>query len=97
MTSAHPHPHPRRRGTTLIEAVAVVPTTFLILARRAGSIRDRAVLSSWLYGVAHKVATRCRSEVLRRRSHETTADVIEFQSRPRPGCLPSSGPSWTTS
>src|SRR4051794_8620555 len=41
--------------------------TFLVLARRAGTIRNRAVLSSWLHGVAHRVATRCRSEVLRRR------------------------------
>ena len=30
--------------------------TFLILARRAGSIRKREVLSSWLYGVAYRVA-----------------------------------------
>jgi RNA polymerase sigma factor (sigma-70 family) len=46
--------------------------TFLILARRAGSIRKREVLSSWLYGVAYRVAVRSRSDVLRRRSYETS-------------------------
>src|SRR5947208_16816484 len=45
--------------------------TFLILARKAGSIRKREVLSSWLYGVAYRVSVRARSEVLRRRSVET--------------------------
>ena len=50
--------------------------TFLILARRAGSIRKREVLSSWLYGVAYRVAVRSRSDVLRRRSYET-ASVLD--------------------
>ncbi len=45
--------------------------TFLVLARRAGSIRQREVLSSWLYGVAYRIAVRARSEVLRRRAIET--------------------------
>ena len=34
--------------------------TFLILARRAGSIRKREVLGGWLCKVAHRVAARAR-------------------------------------
>ena len=34
--------------------------TFLILARKAGTIRDREVLGSWLFGVAYRVAYRAR-------------------------------------
>jgi RNA polymerase sigma factor (sigma-70 family) len=37
--------------------------TFLVLVRRAGSIRHRALLGNWLYGVATKVARRARSKV----------------------------------
>jgi hypothetical protein len=35
--------------------------TFLILARRASAIRKRSSLGSWLYGVAHRVALKARS------------------------------------
>jgi RNA polymerase sigma factor (sigma-70 family) len=51
--------------------------TFLILARKAGSIRKREVLSSWLYGVAYRVATRARTDLLRRRSFETGVSVLD--------------------
>jgi len=40
--------------------------TFLILARRAGSIRDRGRLGGWLHGVACRVADRARREASRR-------------------------------
>ena len=48
--------------------------TFLILVRKAPSIRDRQQLSSWLYGVAYKVATRARRAAIRRRNRESTPD-----------------------
>lgn len=44
--------------------------TFLVLVRRAGSLRDRDLLANWLYGVALKVATRCRRDRSRRRTRE---------------------------
>jgi RNA polymerase sigma factor (sigma-70 family) len=40
--------------------------TFLVLARRAGAIRDRECVGSWLYGVALRVAARGRANSIRR-------------------------------
>ncbi len=34
--------------------------TFLVLVRKAGTLRRRDLLGNWLYGVAHRVATRSR-------------------------------------
>ncbi|MHB1558599.1 MAG: RNA polymerase sigma factor, partial [Isosphaeraceae bacterium] len=44
--------------------------TFLVFLRRAGSIRERASVASWLHGVAHRVASRARVESARRRRIE---------------------------
>lgn len=44
--------------------------TFLVLVRKAGSLRDRELLGNWLYGVAYRVALRARAEAARRRSRE---------------------------
>jgi len=44
--------------------------TFLVLARRAGSVRKRESLASWLYGIAHRVARRSQADSSRRREHE---------------------------
>src|SRR5690242_4471030 len=45
--------------------------TFLVLVRRAGSLRDRELLSNWLYGVALRVASRARRDRARRRIGRT--------------------------
>lgn len=55
--------------------------TFLILARKAGSIRDRELLGNWLYGVALRVATRARADAARRRDRERPGDVEEALDR----------------
>src|SRR5437660_4412178 len=47
--------------------------TFLVLARKAGSVRDAGALASWLYGVAARVALRARRGAARRRAREQRA------------------------
>jgi RNA polymerase sigma factor (sigma-70 family) len=43
--------------------------TFLVLVRRASSIRDPGRLGPWLHGVARRVALRARSEAARCHAH----------------------------
>jgi RNA polymerase sigma factor (sigma-70 family) len=43
---------------------------FLVLARRAGTIRDRRLLASWLYEVAYRISVKARVEGVRRRARE---------------------------
>lgn len=47
--------------------------TFLVLARKAGSIRRREGLGSWLHGVAYRVAQKARAATARRRAVEAKA------------------------
>jgi RNA polymerase sigma factor (sigma-70 family) len=54
----------------LQDAEDAFQATFLVLARKAGSIRDRRVLGHWLYEVAYRIAMRARTNGVRRRTHE---------------------------
>jgi RNA polymerase sigma factor (sigma-70 family) len=50
------------------EAEDAFQATFLVLVRKIRSVRVDGSLGRWLYGVAHRVAIRARSEAERRRS-----------------------------
>src|SRR6476660_4039149 len=54
--------------------------TFLVLARKAESIRKGQSLGSWLYGVAYKTALKARAKAANRRSHEVKAPVRPVSS-----------------
>ncbi len=54
----------------LDEAEDAFQATFLVLVRRAGSIRSRGSIASWLYGVASRVSARARVTAGRRGRHE---------------------------
>jgi RNA polymerase sigma factor (sigma-70 family) len=62
--------------------------TFLILARRAGSIHQPDLLSQWLHGVALRTAREARMQAHRRREREasriegTGAEPIDRAGRP---------------
>src|SRR5207245_9607749 len=48
--------------------------TFLLLARGASSIRKTEAIASWLYRVAHRVATKARQNMARRHFQERQGD-----------------------
>ena len=51
--------------------------TFLVLVKKAGSLRDADQLSPWLHGVARKVALQARAVASKRRVRETLGVEIE--------------------
>ena len=80
--------------------------TFLVLVRRAGTLRRRDLLGNWLYGVAHRVAMRSRAVAARRSARAPHGqDVVErldaghrpaewrrvVRARPRAGALAARG------
>jgi RNA polymerase sigma factor (sigma-70 family) len=64
------------------EADDAFQATFLVLARRARSIRVEGTLGPWLFGVATRVAMRARSDERRRRARERNG--LDRLERPGP-------------
>jgi RNA polymerase sigma factor (sigma-70 family) len=62
------------------DAEDVFQGTFLLLVRKAASIRKRESVGSWLHGVAHRLALKAREKGFRRRVHEKrAADMRDTQ------------------
>jgi RNA polymerase sigma factor (sigma-70 family) len=61
--------------------------TFLILAQKAGTIRKKASVGSWLYGVAYRTARQARLRSARRQRHESACPR-------RNAAFPPDDPSW---
>jgi RNA polymerase sigma factor (sigma-70 family) len=51
--------------------------TFLVLACKAASVRNRGAVGSWLYGVAYRTAGKARARAARRHLKEREAAVTE--------------------
>ncbi len=58
--------------------------TFLVLARKAATVRPPEALPAWLHGVARRVALKTRSARLRHRRVERPLAATAMDSRPDP-------------
>jgi len=61
--------------------------TFVLLFRKAGSIRECNALGGWLHRVAYRVAVQARSDAARRRDVEKAACALRVAATPAPDGL----------
>ncbi len=54
--------------------------TFLVLVRKASSLRSPSLLASWLHGVARRTALEARSLAARRRARESAVSPLAMMS-----------------
>jgi RNA polymerase sigma factor (sigma-70 family) len=62
--------------------------TFLVLVRKAQSVRRRGTVGAWLYGVACNVARKSRANALRRRAKELAAQRTPSPAPTEPDVRP---------
>jgi RNA polymerase sigma factor (sigma-70 family) len=67
------------------DAEDVVQATFLVLAQKAGSIRKRESVASWLHGVAYRLAVQAKGQRVRRQAHERQAGTMRHKQTNRQG------------
>jgi RNA polymerase sigma factor (sigma-70 family) len=53
--------------------------TFVVLAKKAGSIARPELLANWLHGIAYRTAVRAKADAARRQRHETSAAQTAVQ------------------
>src|SRR5438105_8388049 len=61
------------------DAEDVFQATFLVLARRASSIRKREAVGSWLYGVARRLALQAQADAARRQARERQVASVPWR------------------
>lgn len=64
------------------DAEDVFQATFLLLARRASTIRKRESVANWLHGVAHRLAASMRSKRRKRQATEKRAAETRLMETP---------------
>ena len=64
------------------DAEDVFQATFLVLTRKAATLRRRESVAAWLHGVAHRLAARARADAHKRKARERGA-----RARPAPDAL----------
>jgi RNA polymerase sigma factor (sigma-70 family) len=71
------------------DAEDVFQATFLILARKAGSVAQQQSVGNWLYRVAYRAALRARATSARRRAREQ-----QVEEMPQPAFEPAQPQDW---
>ena len=66
--------------------------TFLVLLRKAGSVRNADSVASWLHGVAYRVSRRAEADAIQRRAHEQRVAEMKAFRHDREADRPE---SWT--
>lgn len=69
---------------------------FIVLARRAASVRPREQVGNWLYGVAYRTALKARAVRVRRRGREKQVDAMpEPPAKATPDRMLHGSPEWS--
>jgi RNA polymerase sigma factor (sigma-70 family) len=55
--------------------------TFLVLVRKATSVRPRDAVGNWLYGVAYRTALDCQRRLARQRAKERQVDMPQLKAK----------------
>jgi RNA polymerase sigma factor (sigma-70 family) len=77
----------RRIARNHHDAEDAFQATFLVLVRKAASVRPREMVGNWLYGVARRTALKARATAAKRQARER-----QVQQMPEPATVPEPAP-----